>query len=91
MSKDKGKRIKDKEKKRRGQATIELTVAFMAIFVLLVASAKIFFWFSDSLANRHQAFEVSRTIHRGGFGQNQAEPSDVQDLNYEPDDIRLVE
>lgn len=82
----KGSRLKDK-RGRPGQVAIELTAAFMIVFMLLVATARIFVWFADNLAARHKHFEDTRAI----VGSSSVSYKDVQNFNYQPSELRLVD
>ena len=73
-------------KNKSSQVSIELTLAFIVVFMLFIASAKIFSWFCNSLAERQQAFEESRVIR----GSHQVQPGDVKDLDYQPSPLNLV-
>ena len=44
----------------QAQVAVEFVLASLVIFMLLVASAKLFVWFSDTLVERQLAFEKSR-------------------------------
>ena len=44
----------------RGQASMELTVAFAGALLLLFASVKIFLWVQDRLITRQQKYDCTR-------------------------------
>ena len=45
---------------KRGQSTLELTVAMIAVFILLLSSVKIFVWVNQRMVLRQEDFEQSR-------------------------------
>ena len=53
--------------RRRGQASIEITVAFVGALVMFFASLKIFLWLTERLIVRHRRYE-SVTVDLGAFG-----------------------
>jgi hypothetical protein len=68
-----------------GQATIEVTLAFICIFILLFAAIKIFIWITETMVQRQEDFEASR-VDAGSIGQN--EPGVyVDESNYPKLDI----
>ncbi|MBW2046766.1 MAG: hypothetical protein JRI96_18155 [Deltaproteobacteria bacterium] len=65
-----------------GQVAVEITFAFIVVFILFYTSAKIFVWFGDSLTNRQLAYEASRAVYnRNWWDGPQVQPSDVADLD----------
>lgn len=46
--------------KRKGQASLELTVALIAIFVLCFGSVKIFTWLNERMVLRQEGYEATR-------------------------------
>ena len=53
--------------RRRGQASIEITVAFAGALLIFFVSLKIFVWLADRLIQRHRDYE-SITVDLGAFG-----------------------
>lgn len=49
------------KKKISAQVSLEFTMAFVALLIFLSAAAKIFVWFGNSIVQRHQGYEISRT------------------------------
>lgn len=45
---------------KRGQSTLELTVAMIAVFILLLASVKTFVWVNQRMVLRQEDFEATR-------------------------------
>lgn len=43
-----------------GQSTLELTVAMIAVFILLLASVKLFVWVNERLVLRQEDYEATR-------------------------------
>lgn len=46
--------------KKTGQSTIELTLVFGALFLLLLGIVRIMGWFNEDMASRQEAFFNSR-------------------------------
>ena len=46
--------------KIKAQVVLEFTLALFCLFVFLVATAKMFSWFTNDIIQRHRAFEDSR-------------------------------
>ena len=53
--------------RRRGQASIEITIAFVGALVIFFASLKIFLWLTERLIVRHRRYE-NITVDLGSFG-----------------------
>ena len=53
--------------RRRGQASIEITVAFVGALIIFFVSLKIFVWLAERLIVRHQRYE-NITVDLGSFG-----------------------
>ena len=71
-----------KANKRAAQVSLEITFAFIVIFMLFFSSTKIFAWFCNSLTNRQMAYEASRDIYnRDPRDGAQVQPTDVADLD----------
>ena len=47
-------------KKMNGQSTLELTVALILVSMLVLASVKMFLWFSDRMVLRQERYEANR-------------------------------
>lgn len=45
---------------KKGQVTIEMTLALIAVFLLLMGSFKIFIWVNRCLVERGEAYETTR-------------------------------
>jgi hypothetical protein len=45
---------------RKGQATVELSVALILVMLLLVASVKTFVWINEKIVRRSRAYEATR-------------------------------
>ena len=64
---------------KRGQASLEMSVAMIGALLLLVACIKVYVWINGRLLNRQQAYEASRVAAgRAAPGQGVAwnEPSE---------------
>lgn len=67
------------KKRKDSQVTLEVTAAFLMVFLLLAASARLFVWFSNNLAGRQEAFSGTREIK----GSGPVSPGDVQGTGYD--------
>lgn len=47
-------------KSKRGQVTIEMTVAWIVLLVFLMGATSLFIWFNTSLVKRQKAYERTR-------------------------------
>jgi len=54
--------IMNRASKRRAQASIEVTLAFICIFILLFGSIKIFIWFTERIVRRQEDYEQTRVL-----------------------------
>ncbi len=45
---------------RNGQSTLELTVALVAVFILLLGTVKIFVWVNEQMVLRQEDYEATR-------------------------------
>lgn len=50
---------------RRGQASLEMTVALMGTLLLLFGSVKVFLWMVERLVVRQQSYETTRVAAGG--------------------------
>lgn len=48
--------------KKLGQASLEITIAFICIFLLLWGCFKVFLWFNMRLAQRQERYEFTRVL-----------------------------
>lgn len=50
------------KEKTSAQVVLEFVSAFIVVLIFLVATAKIFVWFCETIVERHEAFEGTRTL-----------------------------
>ena len=53
--------------KKKAQATIEVTLAFICFFLLLFGTLKIFIWMNERMVRRQQDYEATR-VEAGSIG-----------------------
>lgn len=66
-------------KKMAGQSTLELTVALILVSMLMLASVKIFLWFSERMVLRQELYEVNR-VAAGNMEQDDSAKLSDADL-----------
>ncbi len=61
---------------RRGQSSLEMTVAIAGLVLLLLGSVKIFAWLAERIVSRQQSYEATRqAAGNGDPGKAWNEPS----------------
>ncbi len=45
---------------KKGQSSLEMAIAFVAVFILLLGSARIFVWLNQRMVTRQEAYEQTR-------------------------------
>ena len=58
-----------------GQATLEVTVALIAVFILLLGTTQIFFWLNERMVLRQKAYESSRVAAGSSSSEIQVDES----------------
>jgi Flp pilus assembly protein TadG len=58
---------------RRGQATVEMTVAMLGALILIFGSFKVFLWLNERYVRRQRAYEATRT-QAASTGPSTAKP-----------------
>ena len=67
---------------KKGQATLEITVALVAVFTLLLGSTKILVWLNERMVLRQEAYESSRVAAgRTGSGVVEVDESGFPELD----------
>lgn len=65
------KRMADKLVEKRGQVTLEMTLALACVFLLLMGTFKVFFWVNQRLVLRQEDYE-SRGNNSAEYGRVKA-------------------
>ena len=79
--------IKTFERDRgRAQVTLELTISIFLALILLVATARIFVWFSSRIVQRHSDYERT-AVQAGSVEVGSGEPVIINETNYPKLDI----
>ncbi len=75
--------------KRKGQATLELSVAIICLILLFVATVKIFLWLNKTMVTRQGDYERGVTGRVQASNSNATEPVQVNETQYQPLDLGL--
>ncbi len=70
---------------RKAQATLETTLAFVCVLVLLLGAVRMFVWFTERITRRQEDYEATR-VDAGDIIVDQ-EGVIVDESNYPPLDI----
>ena len=71
--------------KNRAQVSLETTLAFIGIIILLFATVRVFIWFTDRLVRRQEDYEASR-VDAGSIGADETGVY-IDESNYTKLDI----
>lgn len=65
----------------RGQVSLEITIAFIALFILLLGSVKIFVWLNEQMVLRQEDYESTRVAGGSSNSEVQVDESDYPKLD----------